>query len=159
MVRREITPLRYYLALLTIMLLFGGSIGFRSHSLLPRCIVSSRRAINVRMTSSSTSQTNDRSAFFSQKSFASIGVNPKMEKVLSSIQITRPSKIQAIAFPSVYQGKHCIIGDQTGSGKTLAYMLPVVQRMDELYANGTLRRPRERSPYIVVLTPTTELAS
>jgi ATP-dependent RNA helicase DDX18/HAS1 len=101
----------------------------------------------------------ERSTFFSKKSLESIGLNSKMVNVLSSLQINRPSKIQALTFSSIFNGKHCIIGDQTGSGKTLAYLLPVIQRMDEKYANGTLSRPKERSPYVVVMTPTTELAS
>ncbi len=56
----------------------------------------------------------DKSAFFSQKALCDIGLNSKMISVLSSLQIERPSKIQALSFSSIYSGKHCIIGDQTG---------------------------------------------
>jgi superfamily II DNA/RNA helicase len=41
--------------------------------------------------------------------------------------LTRPSKIQTIAFPHVLDGSSCIIAEQTGAGKTLAYMLPLLQ--------------------------------
>ncbi|RYG58913.1 DEAD/DEAH box helicase [archaeon] len=82
-----------------------------------------------------------------------------MVKILESMQITRPSKIQATSFRSISEGKHCVIGDQTGSGKTLAYLLPTLQRMDEALMQGKLNRSVERSPYIVIVTPTTELAS
>ncbi len=47
-----------------------------------------------------------------------------------------------------------------GSGKTLAYLLPVLQRMDQqVAANGGAFRAQERSPLIVIMTPTTELAA
>jgi hypothetical protein len=100
----------------------------------------------------------DKHHFYSKKSFEEIGCNEKMIKALKTMDIYKPSRIQALAFPNVYHGKTCIIGDQTGSGKTFAYLLPVIQRLDELYQNKTLPRPQERAPYIIIITPTTELA-
>jgi hypothetical protein len=100
----------------------------------------------------------DKHHFYSKKSFEEIGCNEKMIKTLKTMDIYKPSRIQALAFPNVYDGKTCIIGDQTGSGKTFAYLLPVIQRLDELYQNKTLPRPQERAPYIIIITPTTELA-
>jgi hypothetical protein len=100
----------------------------------------------------------DKHHFYSKKSFEEIGCNEKMINTLKTMDIHKPSRIQALAFPNVYDGKTCIIGDQTGSGKTFAYLLPVIQRLDELYQNKTLPRPQERAPYIIIITPTTELA-
>jgi hypothetical protein len=100
----------------------------------------------------------DKHHFYSKKSFEEIGCNEKMIKTLQTMDIYKPSRIQALAFPNVYQGKTCIIGDQTGSGKTFAYLLPVIQRLDELYQNRTLFKPQGRAPYIIIITPTTELA-
>jgi superfamily II DNA/RNA helicase len=96
--------------------------------------------------------------FYSKKKFEDIGINPKLLRVLQSMQFTQPSKIQALSFQPITEGGHCIIGDQTGSGKTLAYLLPIIQRIEEQYVNRTLPRPAERAPYVVILTPTVELA-
>ncbi len=96
--------------------------------------------------------------FYSRKALKEIGLNDRMVNVVQSMGIVKPSKVQALAFPTIYSGKSCIIGDQTGSGKTLAYLLPILQRMDELFAARKLQRPGERAPYVIIMTPTTELA-
>lgn len=98
------------------------------------------------------------SYFFSQKSFQTIGLSDKMVGVVEVMHINRPSKIQALSFSTILSGKHAVLGDQTGSGKTLAYLLPIVQRMEERLSEGKLQRSPERAPYVVVMTPTTELA-
>ena len=102
---------------------------------------------------------NQQSFFFSQKAFGAIGLSDIMSGVTQSLSLERPSKIQALSFGEVYAGRTCIIADQTGSGKTLAYLLPTVQRMVELTRNGSIPMAPSRSPYIVVITPTTELGS
>ena len=101
------------------------------------------------------------SFFYSQKDFAGIGVEENlMGGVLSALELERPSKIQALSYRDLYEGKHVILADQTGSGKTLAYLLPTVQRMIALRKEGvTAKEAASRSPLLVVITPTTELAS
>lgn len=67
--------------------------------------------------------------------------------------ITRPSRIQSLAWPEILRGGHTIIADQTGSGKTLGYLLPLLQR--------TLESPsttQNGSPKALILAPTAELA-
>ena len=76
----------------------------------------------------------------------------------STLGITQPSKIQALASYGINSGKPCIIADQTGSGKTLAYLLPTVQRMIDDRKRDKDAAARRVSPYIVVMTPTAELA-
>lgn len=98
------------------------------------------------------------SYFYSKKDFTAIGLKDMMNAVLNSLNLDKPSKIQALAFNDIYLGSNCILADQTGSGKTLAYLLPVLQRLLELQRNKTISAPEERAPYIVVITPTTELA-
>ena len=100
--------------------------------------------------------TEEKKLFFSQKSFQSLGLSPTMIECASTLNIDRPSKIQALSYYGITTGKPCIIADQTGSGKTLAYLLPTVQRMiNERKVNGAVKRV---SPSIVVMTPTAELA-
>lgn len=55
-------------------------------------------------------------------------------------------------------GKSCIVSDQSGSGKTLAYLLPLIQRLRQEELQG-LSKPSPQSPRVVILAPTTELAS
>lgn len=100
------------------------------------------------------------SFFYSQKDFESIGLSKEMVRVLESLNLERPSKVQALSFTDILSGKHTILADQTGSGKTLGYLLPTLQRMMTLRKEGvTAKEPGSRSPTIVVITPTTELAS
>ncbi|VEU42581.1 unnamed protein product [Pseudo-nitzschia multistriata] len=67
--------------------------------------------------------------------------------------ITRPSRIQSLAWPKILGGSHTIVADQTGSGKTCAYLIPCLLRALQsppVGANG--------SPRVLVLAPTAELA-
>lgn len=99
------------------------------------------------------------SFFYSKKDFESIGLNSKvMGGVLNALNLDKPSKVQALSFKDIYHGMNCILADQTGSGKTLSYLLPVLQRVIELQRNKTISAPETRAPYILVITPTTELA-
>ena len=99
---------------------------------------------------SDTSNGNDdQSHFFSRNTLASFGADkPLFRKLCRDAGITRPSKIQNLAWPVLFQGKNAIIADQTGSGKTLAYLLPLLNRSFNSKA----------SPAIIVLAPTAELA-
>lgn len=63
-----------------------------------------------------------------------------------------------MAFAPVKEGKSCILADQSGSGKTLAYLTPVIERLREEEVAG-LSVSTARSPRLVVLVPTAELAS
>ncbi len=46
-----------------------------------------------------------------------------------------------------------------GSGKTLAYLLPVIQRITELISHKLIEPCGSREPYVVIVAPTTELAT
>ncbi|PON31421.1 LOW QUALITY PROTEIN: P-loop containing nucleoside triphosphate hydrolase [Trema orientale] len=62
-----------------------------------------------------------------------------------------------MAFAPVKEEKSCNL-DQSGSGKTLAYLAPVVQRLRQEEVDG-VSKSSSQSPRLVVLVPTTELAS
>lgn len=80
--------------------------------------------------------------------------------------ITRPSRIQALAWPKILQ-KHqtaCIVADQTGSGKSYAYLIPLIVKMKLLQwkttTSATAAPTRAKNaPNILIVTPTSELAS
>ena len=103
-------------------------------------------------------ETPSKSFFLSKKSFDDIGVTDSLQGVIKSLGLERPSKIQVIAFANVYNGSSCIIADQTGSGKTLSYLLPLSQRLAELRNAKAIPPVSSRQPFIVIITPTSELA-
>ncbi|KAK3441927.1 hypothetical protein EUGRSUZ_B02191 [Eucalyptus grandis] len=96
--------------------------------------------------------------FYSQKSFEDLGCSDYMIESLRKQQFLHPSHIQAMAFKPVIEGKTCIIADQSGSGKTLVYLAPAVQRLRQEELQG-LSKSFSRSPRVVILVPTAELAS
>ncbi len=99
----------------------------------------------------------EKKLFFSQKTFESLGLSSTLIQCVDALGFTKPSKIQALSCYGINTGKPCIVADQTGSGKTLAYLLPTLQRMidERKTGKGDINRI---SPYIVVMTPTAELA-
>ena len=143
--------------------------------------------------STATSTTTDAgpSTFYSQKSLSdptfSISNNsnnqqqeqPFFQQLCSAAQITRPSRIQSMAWPHLLNNENCIVADQTGSGKTLSYLLPLLQRLHSLDTKQVVgeegvegggkgkgsresstqyKKKRTGTPRVVVLTPTAELA-
>ncbi|CAL9048928.1 unnamed protein product [Musa banksii] len=80
--------------------------------------------------------------FFSRKSFKDVGCTDDM----------------AMAYGPIIEGKTCIVADQSGSGKTLAYLAPTIQclRQEEILGLG---KASSRSPRVIILVPTAELAS
>mmetsp|Transcript_14877 Transcript_14877/g.21291 ORF Transcript_14877/g.21291 Transcript_14877/m.21291 type:complete len:731 (-) Transcript_14877:51-2243(-) len=84
------------------------------------------------------------------------------EKLCEGAKISKPSRVQALAWPVLLEGEPAIIADQTGSGKTLAYLLPLLKRMFSNEAkdksNNSSSSKKPGSPKILILAPTTELA-
>ena len=76
--------------------------------------------------------------------FEALGLSTPLINALSTINITKPTEIQAACVEAIMAGRDCIGGAKTGSGKTLAFALPIVERI-------------ARDPFgvwAVVLTPT-----
>lgn len=136
----------------TVLLLLETMVCLKAYH-LPSTANSRRTAFRLDM------NTVESSFFYSKKDFYQIGLTRTMEGVLSYLNIDKPSKIQALSYQDILHGQSCIVADQTGSGKTLAYLLPTMQRIIELIRNGTISAAPSRSPYLLVITPTTELAN
>eukprot|EP00956_Cyclotella_meneghiniana_P003432 scaffold4172_cov67-Cyclotella_meneghiniana.AAC.8 len=103
------------------------------------------------------------STFYSRKSITdpSFSSDPHFQHLCTSAGITRPSRIQSLAWPVLSRGENAIVADQTGSGKTFAYLLPLLQRLyedDKDESVSQLKKKRTGTPRILVLTPTAELA-
>jgi len=104
--------------------------------------------------------------FFSKKplsdtqfSIQADGHSDTFDQLCEGAGIEQASRIQALAWPKLLQGKSAIVADQTGSGKTLSYLLPLMQRMMSIQESSTNNSKKEYgSPKILVLAPTAELA-
>lgn len=103
--------------------------------------------------------------------FASLGLNPAIERALLECGYTAPTPVQAQAIPAFMAGHDLLVSSQTGSGKTAAFMLPALHRIAEQPAparprlddkpqrfKGRRPRPAPAMPTVLVLTPTRELA-
>ncbi len=78
---------------------------------------------------------------------------PEIQRALAAEGYTAPTPIQEQCIPHLLKGRDLLGTAQTGTGKTAAFALPLLQRL-----NSNYRRPQQRTPRAVILTPTRELA-
>lgn len=80
--------------------------------------------------------------------FQQLGISKSRCDRLITMQIEKPTEIQARAIPLVLDGKDIVAKAQTGTGKTLAFVLPMLEKIDValLHIQG------------LIITPTRELA-
>jgi ATP-dependent RNA helicase RhlE len=83
-------------------------------------------------------------------SFAELGLSPELLRAVAEQGYTTPTPIQLQAIPAVLADRDVLAGAQTGTGKTAAFILPILQK---------LGAPPGRTPRVLVLTPTRELAA
>lgn len=80
--------------------------------------------------------------------FADLGLNESLLSALNDLGYIKPSPIQAACIPHLLAGSDVLGMAQTGSGKTAAFSLPLLHNIESDL----------KSPQILVLTPTRELA-
>jgi len=80
--------------------------------------------------------------------FAELELIPAINKVIKEVGYETPSPIQARSIPPLLEGRDLLGQAQTGTGKTAAFALPLLSRLDL----------KKKTPQILVLTPTRELA-
>ena len=80
--------------------------------------------------------------------FEAFGLNSKLLKTVAELGYESPSPIQSESIPQLLDGRDILGQAQTGSGKTAAFALPLLSRLNI----------KQRSPQILVLAPTRELA-
>ncbi len=80
--------------------------------------------------------------------FSSLGLNDSFVTTVESFGYTTPTPIQSQTIPLLLEGRDVLGQAQTGTGKTAAFALPLLQRIDL----------SNKSPQVLVLTPTRELA-
>ena len=84
----------------------------------------------------------------SSNEFLSLGISAPVLKAVQNLGYEQPSPIQAQSIPVLLSGKNLLGTAQTGTGKTAAFALPLLSNID----------PQQKTPQILVLTPTRELA-
>ena len=85
-------------------------------------------------------------------SFQSLNLDARLLKAIEACHFTEPTDIQKQAIPVILQGRDLMASAQTGTGKTAAFVLPLLHLMLQ-------ETPVQRGPWMLVLTPTRELAA
>ncbi len=80
--------------------------------------------------------------------FDQLALSKPLLKALNEVGYETPSPIQAQTIPLLLEGRDIIGQAQTGTGKTAAFALPLLSRLDL----------KQKSPQVLVLAPTRELA-
>ncbi len=80
--------------------------------------------------------------------FDQLALSQPLLKALNEVGYETPSPIQAQTIPLLLEGRDIIGQAQTGTGKTAAFALPLLSRLDL----------KQKSPQVLVLAPTRELA-
>lgn len=80
--------------------------------------------------------------------FASLGISAPVLKAVQQLGYEQPTPVQEQSIPILLSGKNLLGTAQTGTGKTAAFALPFLSKLDD----------KQKTPQILVLTPTRELA-
>lgn len=91
--------------------------------------------------------------YMTEIKFTELGLDKRLLEALETEGYTTPTPIQAQAIPLLLDGRDLLGVAQTGTGKTAAFVLPILQRLSEIPAKATPRRPMA-----LILAPTRELA-
>lgn len=82
--------------------------------------------------------------------FADLGLSDSMLAAVDELGYTEPTPVQEQSIPLALEGRDMIAAAKTGTGKTAAFSLPSLDRLQ--------RSDRKKSPAMLVITPTRELA-
>jgi ATP-dependent RNA helicase RhlE len=86
-------------------------------------------------------------AYEPKHKFGDFGLEPRLVRTLSEINLQTPSPIQDQIIPLILEGRDVVGIAETGTGKTAAFLLPLIHKTLKDYKRQTL-----------ILTPTRELA-
>lgn len=88
------------------------------------------------------------------KTFAELGLSPKLLTALEQTDLKSPTPIQAGAIPHIMEGRDLLGLAQTGTGKTAAFGLPLLHRLLDIG-----HPPGPRNVRALILSPTRELTT
>ncbi len=78
-------------------------------------------------------------------------LSKNLQDSLNNLNITCPTPVQTQVIPKILAGENILFQSETGTGKTFAYLLPLINKLENLSDNQRVR--------IIVVAPTFELAS
>ena len=84
--------------------------------------------------------------------FSDFRLRPQLLSAVAELGYVDPTPIQVRAIPVVLEGRDLMAAAQTGTGKTAAFALPILERL-------MLNPSKQRSPRVLILVPTRELAA
>ncbi|KEG01586.1 ATP-dependent RNA helicase DBP7, putative [Plasmodium vinckei vinckei] len=87
--------------------------------------------------------------------------NVLSESLLNTLEknnFIKTTSIQKLSIPKIIKDNDVFLKSMTGSGKTLCYALPSVQKILNLKEKNNIKITREMGTFILVLSPTRELA-
>ena len=64
------------------------------------------------------------------KTFAELGLSPKVQAAVEAAGYTSATPIQSAAIPIALEGRDVLGIAQTGTGKTAAFVLPMITRLE-----------------------------
>ena len=89
--------------------------------------------------------------------FSQMELTTPLRNALDELGFTNPTPVQAEAVPAGLTGKDILAAAQTGTGKTIAFLVPI---FDQMVRHWGSKRPKgAKGPYVLILTPTRELAT
>ncbi len=88
--------------------------------------------------------------------FASLEISDSLKARLSAAGFTQPTPVQAGAIPPALEGDDILATASTGTGKTLSFLVPMIDRLEEISKPST--RGAKTPILALILLPTRELA-
>ena len=80
--------------------------------------------------------------------FSKFKISDEILRAIEGLGYKKPSEVQEKVIPEILLNKDVVVKSQTGSGKTAAFAIPLIEKINW----------DEKSPQVLVLTPTRELA-
>jgi ATP-dependent RNA helicase RhlE len=88
--------------------------------------------------------------------FTSFEISDSLKARLSAAGFTQPTPVQAGAIPPALEGDDILATASTGTGKTLSFLVPMIDRLEEISKPST--RGAKTPILALILLPTRELA-
>lgn len=94
--------------------------------------------------------------FLQNVHFTDFDISDKLKERLSAGGFRTPTPVQAKAIPPALEGADILATASTGTGKTLSFLIPIIDRLEDISAPST--RAKKEPILALILLPTRELA-
>ncbi|HLI76089.1 MAG TPA: DEAD/DEAH box helicase [Acidobacteriaceae bacterium] len=88
--------------------------------------------------------------------FTDFAISPELKQRLATAGFVTPTPVQAGAIPPALEGDDILATASTGTGKTLSFLVPMIERLDEISEPSV--RGKKNPVLALILLPTRELA-